>query len=588
MIFANVLLLSLWTSCVLILASLIFSRVLFGMSEEAPTMAQFSAFVAFFMSICLWAYFELYELIENKIAPLVETGQISSVLPFDTVKDGEAGELITEHELKDVDQTARTNFDPDPANDHPVYIWRLLPVSTQSRRGNFRALAEFSAVMLFVYISDRTRILGRGDKTASMDLFWFSFLCLVIPSLTSIHKNHKMGKPGTLGATGLLQRDQTEEWKGWMQVLFLLYHYFVANDIYNAIRLFIAAYVWMTGFGNFSYYYIRDNFSVVRFCQMMWRLNFLVLVVCLVLRNDYMCYYICPLHTLWTLCIYVGLGLGRTWNKTFIGICAKFVLLFLFVVLVFEVPGVWDKVFGPFRFLLRYRNPHHPEFDDMQEWRFRSGLDRYVWIFGMFCAYNFPNCEAFVVWVEKKSFVSMFAIKSVLFAVCVGVYAMYHTRIFELPKSQYNHLHPFTSFIPLTVYIILRNFLPTFRLYNNALFGWLGKITLETYIMQYHLWLNTGHANHQPKQLLVLIPNLPMVNFVLCSLIYVFVSHRMFHLSTSLRDMVIAEDESKLARGIGLAIVTVSLVMASGAGVYLALGLHGPETVATIANRSSE
>ena len=39
------------------------------------------------------------------------------------------------------------------------------------------------------------------------------------------------------------------------QVLFLLYHYFEAREIYNAIRIFIAAYVWMTGFGNFSYYY---------------------------------------------------------------------------------------------------------------------------------------------------------------------------------------------------------------------------------------------------------------------------------------------------------------------------------------------
>ncbi len=33
------------------------------------------------------------------------------------------------------------------------------------------------------------------------------------------------------------------------QVLFLLYHYYNAKEIYNAIRVFIAAYVWMTGFG---------------------------------------------------------------------------------------------------------------------------------------------------------------------------------------------------------------------------------------------------------------------------------------------------------------------------------------------------
>ena len=34
-----------------------------------------------------------------------------------------------------------------------------------------------------------------------------------------------------------------------LQVLFLLYHYYNAKEIYNAIRVFIAAYVWMTGFG---------------------------------------------------------------------------------------------------------------------------------------------------------------------------------------------------------------------------------------------------------------------------------------------------------------------------------------------------
>eukprot|EP00301_Raphidiophrys_heterophryoidea_P008437 c13130_g1_i2.p1 GENE.c13130_g1_i2~~c13130_g1_i2.p1 ORF type:complete len:601 (+),score=144.35 c13130_g1_i2:64-1866(+) len=585
MIFANVLLMTLWGSGVLMIGSLIFNRVLFGLSVEPPSMSQFSAFVSIFGGICAWLYLELYELIENKIAPIVETGKISSVLRLEDQRDGESGELIREHELSDATASSSKaskskavthTFDPDPARDHPVYIWKYLPVSTESRRSHFRAIAEFSSVLLFVYISDRTRLLGRGEKTQSMDLFWFSFLCIVVPSLPTIHKHAKMAKAGTLGATGLLQRDQTEEWKGWMQVLFLLYHYFVANDIYNAIRLFIAAYVWMTGFGNFSYYYIKDNFSAVRFCQMMWRLNFLVLVMCVVLRNDYMCYYICPLHTLWTLCIYVGLGLGRSWNRTFFGICAKFVLLTGFVVVVFEIPGVWDVVFGPFRSLLRYRNPHHPEFDDMQEWRFRSGLDRYIWIFGMFCAFNFPNFEAFIVWLEKKPLALHAAIKALLFTATVVVYYFYHTNIYELPKSKYTQVHPFTSFIPITVYIVLRNFLPVFRQYNNALFGWLGKITLETYILQYHLWLNTAHPNYQPKQLLFLLPvQLPMVNFVLCSLIYIFVSHRMFHLTTSLRDMVIGEDEKHLWTGIAKSVVCAGGLYAAGVVLFMSLGLNG-------------
>ena len=55
--------------------------------------------------------------------------------------------------------------------------------------------------------------------------------------------------------------------KSILQVLFLMYHYFEAREFYNAIRVFIAAYVWMTGFGNFSYYYIRKDFTLGRFAQ---------------------------------------------------------------------------------------------------------------------------------------------------------------------------------------------------------------------------------------------------------------------------------------------------------------------------------
>lgn len=46
--------------------------------------------------------------------------------------------------------------------------------------------------------------------------------------------------------------------------MFLLYHYFEAKEVYNAIRVFIAGYVWMTGFGNFSYYYKTGDFAFPR------------------------------------------------------------------------------------------------------------------------------------------------------------------------------------------------------------------------------------------------------------------------------------------------------------------------------------
>jgi hypothetical protein len=44
--------------------------------------------------------------------------------------------------------------------------------------------------------------------------------------------------------TEILNRDQTEEWKGWMQFMFLLYHYYHAEEVYNSIRVMITCYVW--------------------------------------------------------------------------------------------------------------------------------------------------------------------------------------------------------------------------------------------------------------------------------------------------------------------------------------------------------
>ena len=84
---------------------------------------------------------------------------------------------------------------------------------------------------------------------------------------------------------------------GWMQFMFLLYHYYHAEDVYNAIRIMITCYVWMTGFGNFSFFYMKRDFGLVRVLQMLWRLNFLVAMLCLVMGNTYILYYICLLHT---------------------------------------------------------------------------------------------------------------------------------------------------------------------------------------------------------------------------------------------------------------------------------------------------
>lgn len=147
--------------------------------------------------------------------------------------------------------------------------------------------------------------------------------------------------------------------------MFLLYHYFEAREAYNLVRVLIAGYVWMTGYGNFHYYYRSNDYCVGRFAQMMWRLNFLVVCCCVVLRNSYMLYYICPMHTFFTVLVYAALGVGSHVNGTRWGIGLKLAASLLFVLVMWDVDGVFSAVWRPFGALVAYQDPRKDPGDTM-------------------------------------------------------------------------------------------------------------------------------------------------------------------------------------------------------------------------------
>lgn len=491
------------------------------------------------------------------------------------------------------------------------------------------AFSEISAALLLFFFCDRTTIIPRRDKAYSEDFFCLIVVLFLgaglftirpvpkkvaqppaapavaeppppqVPAATAAEQE-AAGKPpkrererllaGDLPSppqpaheasqSGLLMnRHQTDEWKGWMQMLFLWYHYFNNKDLYNAIRIFIAAYVWMTGFGNFAYYYNREDFSLNRFFSMMWRLNMLVICVCGILRNQYMLYYICPLHTLFTLTVYVMLLVKRTVNHEHRALMIKFAVSTVLCCVLWDMwfsERLFSLVWLPVRGLIRYDDPYLPTRDVSSEWFFRSFLDHYVWIIGMLIAYAYPRMERWLLRLEDNGHGAnrprMLAVKWVIGLVAAGAMVAHYRMVLTQPKMAYNAIHPYTSAVPILAFLVLRNLSQRVRGHYLGLFEWFGKLTLETYIAQYHIWMATTGANGSPKKLLRFLPgDRPMCDFVIGSVLMFFVSYRLGTATDATKELFFPSKATD--RVLCLNVLTAGLVVLGAAGGFLFGGL---------------
>lgn len=102
--------------------------------------------------------------------------------------------------------------------------------------------------------------------------------------------------------------------------------------------------------------------------------------------------------------------------------------------------------------------------------------------------------------------------------------------IYSQDKLAYNLTHSYTAIVPLTSYIFFRNLTPFIRSGVSMSLHDLGKTTLETYLLQHHIWL-TSNA----KTLLTIIPNHPWINFALATMLFFTVSKELYRITMSLR-----------------------------------------------------
>lgn len=408
-------------------------------------------------------------------------------------------------------------------------------------------IIKFGTVMMFYVYTSSTGAM-EGDRVYNRDFFWGLMLIILLAGFLTIRK------VSAKQCGVVINRDQTEEWKGWMQVIFLAYHYFHAGtDVYNLIRVLIAAYVWMTGFGHFIYFYKTKQYDIVRVVRTLLRLNFLVICTVLATDNHYMLYYICPMHTFWFFVVFVVMYVGREHNYKRGVIPFKFAVSFALITLLYQWDSTFNLVFWPLRPLLAYNDGHHA--DLMYEWRFRTGLDHYATWVGMVCGYVLPRYQQLLDDLEKMPTVRQWTYKMTITGLLTAMLWSWYTHIYLLPKIEYNAVHAYYFFIPVAWFLWIRNISYTLRCYYLHMFAWWGRVTLESYISQLHILL-TANA----KKVLVLFPDYPVLTMVVCSVFFACCSKVLFNGTVAFSLMLTPANNRLLLRN--------GLVMAIAVGAF--------------------
>lgn len=388
-----------------------------------------------------------------------------------------------------------------------AFVWLLpfvvLMASTESSRIPFlpswritRAITVLALAISYCYYADRTPLFNKTQKQYTDKDFMSLCAVIMILGVASIRRsmtgphNDSSPQPAT-GKTDqyALSRPQTDEWKGWMQFIILIYHYTGASKIlwiYEIIRLLVASYIFLSGFGHTVYFYRKADYSLRRCSAVLIRLNLLSCALPYMMGTEYSFYYFAPLISFWFMVTYATMAIGHSSNK-FINFLVVKVLLSAGLVNLFIIER-------PFFELLFYFLEKTCKIGwNLYEWRFRVKLDGYVTFTGMLCGILFVRMtdDSYSETPESKNLRRLFRD----FRWVGAMYAVVASMLFwwlaydASSKDAYTRWFPYVSTFPVLGFVILRNFSRHLRNFNSDIFAWMGRQSLETYTLQYHIWL---------------------------------------------------------------------------------------------------
>lgn len=395
----------------------------------------------------------------------------------------------------------------------PAESRRVKPAAWLPSERAIHALLVFGMAVVYCFYADRTQVFHKMHKRytglsfAALTAAWLAAGCLSV---------RRSDKPFARSPDQVLSRDQTDEWKGWLQFAILVYHYTGASRvawIYGLIRVAVASYLFMTGYGHAAFFYKKADYSFRRVAGVLVRLNLLSCVLPYMMRTEYIFYYFAPLVSFWFLVVYATMRLGAQHNGSACFVLGKIAVSALLTATFIRLPGILEAVFAV---------PHLLAGTEwsVYEFRFRVSLDMFIVHVGMAVA-----IATIKLGDSSSPYTASFRAlcRHALVAAAAALPLFFVFQITRESKFAYNACHPYVSWIPILSFVALRNATQKLRSTYSAVFAWLGRCSLETFTLQFHIWmaadthglLNLGFEEDRR-----------WTNFVLVTAVFLFVSSR--------------------------------------------------------------
>ncbi|KAM0442273.1 hypothetical protein ACHAQK_004605 [Fusarium lateritium] len=348
----------------------------------------------------------------------------------------------------------------------------------RSRLLNMR-VGSLVLALLMCYYADRTQMMAKGSKLWQLkDLVTLCILCIAIMLVTI----RRSGPSRSLSLATeeanqrFISRDQTDEWKGWLQLFVLVYHWTGADSGSTHVfyRLCMATYLFQIGYDHAFGFLEKNNFSFNRMAATLLRLNMLSCALAYFIDTDYMFYYLSPLLSFWYLVIYATLAIGGN-NSDSQAVLVKICISCLVVSFFLLGTPLTRWTFNVLRVVFQVQWSG-------EQWQQHVTLDMFVVYVGMLIAVL--NRE-----MKGTSISDHLGLRVGLVLLSLLAVGHYFQVTSGLPASTYTNWHPYLSVTPILAFAALRNISNRAQNHHSQAMAWLGRCSLEIWILQFHILL---------------------------------------------------------------------------------------------------